>query len=754
MTRFVPWFLAATAFAWSAPLVLSPLAAQSRATATDVPVIPHESVPNFFKNPPGIYTGENMGIATSSRGTIYIYHRAYETRLFEYTPQGAFVREIGRNNYGFAFAHSVRVDAQDNIWAVDEGTDMLVKFSPAGKVLMTIGRREDPVAMLNNMPGGGSFHGRNEKYRFGRQTDVAFDQQGNIFVSDGYFDARVVKYDKNGRFVKAVGTRGNGNLQFNTPHSIATDFQGNVYVGDRGNARVQVLDNDLNWKTNYTNVGNPWAVCVSGGPGPKNPGKQYLYVSNSWPDSAPAAAAEFTGEVYKMELDGTIVGKFGRAGKALGEFATIHQLDCRDPDVIYTAEINNWRSQKILLKGGRESTVENSRSLDREDSEGGPGVFHSRLPTPSQTVPDIAFDTNADLLKTPNDLYVGEVAGVGANSKGQIFVYTRTGHPYATLGDNRTFSRGGSRLFQFDPTGKFVRELGQDVYGFNAAIGLRVDPQDNVWTIDAAANQVVKFDPEGRVALVLGRKPETISVRPAQPGGGRGGAAPGAQPAAAPPPGAATPPAAQGRGEPPPGAPPAPGRGGQGGRGGTPGAGTPGSSFNRPADVAWDSAGNIYVADGLGTTNRIAKFDKDGRFITHWGSTGAGPGQFNGVKALAVDAQGNVYAADMGNKRIQVFDSQGTFKSEFGNVGTPIAMCLTRGATPHLYISHAGDQNGMDDAAILKVQLDGKVVGKFGSAGKLPKEFGLANSIDCRNDPDLLIGEMTNWRVQKVALKR
>ena len=340
---------AAVSLAW--PQMATPVAAQSRATATNVPVIPHESVPNFFKNPPGIYTGENMGIATNSKGNIYIYHRANETRLFEYAPDGKFIREIGRGNYGFAFAHSVRVDAQDNIWAVDEGTDQLVKFSPDGnRVLMVIGRREDPVAMLGNMPGAGAFHGRNLKYRFGRQTDVAFDQQGNIFVSDGYNDARVVKYDKNGRFVKAVGTRGSGNLQFNTPHSIATDFQGNVYVGDRGNARVQVLDNDLNWKANYPNVGNPWGVCVSGGPGPKNPGKQYLFSTNSWPDSAPAAQAEYTGEVYKMELDGTIVGKFGRGGKALGEFSTIHQMDCRDPNVIFTAEINNWRSQKILLK--------------------------------------------------------------------------------------------------------------------------------------------------------------------------------------------------------------------------------------------------------------------------------------------------------------------------------------------------------------------------------------------------------------------
>src|SRR5438552_14438434 len=154
------------------------VSAQSRATATDVPVIPHEAVPNFFKNPPGIYTGENMGIATNSKGYIYIYHRANETRLFEYSPQGNFTREIGRHNYGFAFAHSVRVDAQDNIWAVDEGTDTIVKFSPEGKILMTIGRREDPIAELSNMPGNGVFHGRNAKYRFGRETEAARDGQG------------------------------------------------------------------------------------------------------------------------------------------------------------------------------------------------------------------------------------------------------------------------------------------------------------------------------------------------------------------------------------------------------------------------------------------------------------------------------------------------------------------------------------------------------------------------------------------------
>jgi hypothetical protein len=250
--------------------------------------------------------------------------------------------------------------------------------------------------------------------------------------------------------------------------------------------------------------------------------------------------------------------------------------------------------------------------------------------------------------------------------------------------------------------------------------------------------------------LVLGRKPETIGVRPATPGGG---GAPAGVPLPRPTvelsiPGVGA--AGTTQTQTAPGAPA--GTGNQPAR--APGSGIPGSGFNRPADVAWDRAGNIYVADGIGTNNRVAKFDKDGRFIKHWGSTGAGPSQFRGVKALALDAQGNVYVADAGNKRIQVFDGEGVFKSEFGNIGTPLALCMTRGATQHLYISHAGDDDGMEDAAIYKVTLDGKVVGKFGSAGKLPKQFGLANSIDCRNEHELLIGEMTNWRVQRVTLKK
>ena len=302
-------------------------------------------------------------------------------------------------------------------------------------------------------------------------------------------------------------------------------------------------------------------------------------------------------------------------------------------------------------------------------------------------VPEIAFDCDADLLKTPDNVFVGEVGGVGQNSKGQIFVYTRTGHPYATLGDNRTFYRNGSKLFQFDQTGKFVRELGQDVYGFNAAFGLRVDPQDNVWTIDQGASQVVKFDSEGqgrprpRTQARGDWRPAWSASRCTGTAGGGRGADPeggGAVVAVVPvvrrllPAVAAVVAEAVG--------------------GALPGSGTPGSTFNRPSDVAWDKAGNIYIADGMGgNVNRIAKFAKDGNFLKQWGSTGAEQGQFNGPKALAVDAQGNVYVLDSGNKRVQVFDGDGNFKSQFGNIGTPLTMCMTTGATQYLYISHSGD---------------------------------------------------------------
>ena len=348
-----------------------------------------------------------------------------------------------------------------------------------------------------------------------------------------------------------------------------------------------------------------------------------------------------------------------------------------------------------------------------------------------QPVPELNYDGNADLIQLPS---YGEVAGVATNSKGHVFVYARTGHGAATLGDERTFYHGGSRLFQFDQNGKYVKEIGQGVYAVNFAQQVRVDPQDNIWIVDSGSNQIVKFDPDGRYQLVLGRKPENINVRP-----GAGVPASGGMPAEA------------GRGE---GGRGGEGRGGFGGGRGAPGAGINGDTFNRPADVTWDRAGNIYVADGFGPNNRIAKFTKEGDFVKTWGQTGSAQGQFNQIRGIASDANGNVYVADAGNRRIQVFTGDGAFKSQIMNVGTPQAICISGGATQYLYSSNSNEPENMERGEIYKVRLTGEVVGRFGQAGKLPRQFGMVNAIDCRTENDLWVGEVWNWRAQKVTLKR
>src|ERR1700730_13076871 len=128
-------------------------------------------------------------------------------------------------------------------------------------------------------------------------------------------------------------------------------------------------------------------------------------------------------------------------------------------------------------------------------------------PAIAQTAPEIGYDA-ANPLNLPDDIYLGEVGGVATNSKGDIFVYTRTGHPAISLGGARAFAHGGSRLFQFDRTGKFWREIGQGLYGFLFAQQVRIDPQDNIWVVDQMAYIVIKFDPNAQVALLLGRKAE------------------------------------------------------------------------------------------------------------------------------------------------------------------------------------------------------------------------------------------------------
>ena len=331
------------------------------------PVIRFDSVPDPLKLPDNLYLGEVSGIAVNSKEHVFVLTRgnttgpayaAAATQLLEFGPDGKYLREIGHNLYAWSFAHMVKVDRHDNIWVTDKGSDMVIKFTPEGRVAMVFGRKQEasdeetgplkhPNPPLPAEPG-----------RFRQVTDVAFDAADDTFISDGYINSRVAKVDKNGNWLKSWGERGNGPGQFNTPHSIAVDANGNVYVADRGNHRIQVFDGDGNYlrqividvpvppdaKPAIGNIpseaqragtfapGSPWTICITPGP------NQVLYSADAYP-----------GRIYKLSLDGKVLGVLGTSGKQLKQFGWVHELACPSENTLFVAELLNWRVQKLLL---------------------------------------------------------------------------------------------------------------------------------------------------------------------------------------------------------------------------------------------------------------------------------------------------------------------------------------------------------------------------------------------------------------------
>ena len=302
-----------------------PMGAQAPAPA---PEIPYE-FSNPLRLPPDLNLGEAAGVAVNSKGHIFVYHRGAHTQLLEFDGDGKLLREIGRDLYGFTFAHAVRIDKDDNIWCVDEGSNMVIEFNPEGHVILLLGRK--PEAVEGSAPARAEVPPARDN-SFNRPTDIAWDAAGNAYISDGYNNSRVAKVDKDGNWVKSWGKRGTEPGEFHTPHSIATDARGNVYVGDRENSRIQVFDGDGKFLKQFTNVGAPWAICITPGP------KQALYSADARP-----------GRIYKMDLDGNILGVLGKAGKRPGQFGWVHEMACPSENVLFVGEILNWRVQKLVL---------------------------------------------------------------------------------------------------------------------------------------------------------------------------------------------------------------------------------------------------------------------------------------------------------------------------------------------------------------------------------------------------------------------
>jgi hypothetical protein len=350
-------------------LVLFFLTGSLLSQQTTIHEIKYRSVPDFLKLPTNMYLGEVAGVAVNSKRHIFVLSRgdtsgpafgASATQLLEFGPDGRFIREIGHNLYAWSFAHTVKIDKNDNIWVTDKGSDMIVKFTPAGRVLMVLGRKPEAADETAHPLGHPNPPLPPIDGMFRQVTDVIWDPAGNIFISDGYINSRIAKFDKNGNWVKSWGEPGSQPGQFNVPHSIAADAQGNVYVADRGNRRIQVFDGDGNFLRQITidvpfdpnarpPIGNkpdltkdtgrktqwpgaPWAICITPGP------HQVLFSSDSYP-----------GRVYKLSLEGKVLGVLGESGKQLKQFGWIHEIACPSENELYVGELLNWRVQKLLL---------------------------------------------------------------------------------------------------------------------------------------------------------------------------------------------------------------------------------------------------------------------------------------------------------------------------------------------------------------------------------------------------------------------
>jgi hypothetical protein len=347
------------------------------ALAADVapPPIAFDAV-DFLKPPADMHLGEIAGVAVNKQGHVFVFQRgntsgpaygAAASQLLEFGRNGRLVREIGKNLYAWSYSHAVRVDPEGNIWAVDKGSNMVIKFNPAGRVEMVFGRKPE-ASDANARPLEHVSPPRPPvEGQFREVTDIAWDSTGAAYISDGYINSRVAKVGKDGRWLKSWGSPGSEPGQFNTLHSIASDAQDRIYVADRGNRRIQVFDTEgkllsiikidvpspadaptaigarpQQGPSGYAAAagtmlpGAPWAICITPS---QASGQQYLYVADAWP-----------GRVYKLTLDGEVLGWLGGSGKQLKQFGWIHEIACPSENELYVAELLNWRLQKLTLR--------------------------------------------------------------------------------------------------------------------------------------------------------------------------------------------------------------------------------------------------------------------------------------------------------------------------------------------------------------------------------------------------------------------
>ncbi len=267
--------------------------------------------PDWPRLPAGWTFEETPGVAVDAREHVFVFHRG-KNSIIEFDKSGKVVRTWGDGV--FVRPHGLRFDNEGNLWAADDQGHIVVKMDALGRVRMVLGRKNNKGETNDT---------------FNRPTDLAFTASGDFYVSDGYGNSRVVKFNKEGKFIRAWGKKGAGEGEFNLPHAVAVDKRGRVYVGDRENHRMQIFDGDGKFLAQWKHVGSPWGIVITE--------DQSIFMCDG-----------HNNRILKLNLDGEILGVLGSPGKLPGQLDYSHHMAVGPSGSIYVAEIKNWRVQKFI----------------------------------------------------------------------------------------------------------------------------------------------------------------------------------------------------------------------------------------------------------------------------------------------------------------------------------------------------------------------------------------------------------------------
>jgi DNA-binding beta-propeller fold protein YncE len=275
------------------------------------PELPHRVVKDWPQLPEGWVLGETSGVDVDKNDNVWVYNRGPHP-LIQFDKSGKMLRAFPE--MPIKSSHGVRVDPEGNIWTVDVKGHQVLKWTPTGKLLMVLGRGA----------------GTNEtKDAYNEPTGVAFASNGDVYISDGYVNSRVVRINREGIYQSHWGRKGTGDGEFNLVHDVALDGRGRVYVADRTNGRVQVFDAGGKFINKWTDVGHPWGI---------------YYVAK---ENALYMCDGEANRIVRLNMEGQITGVLSSYGKVPGKLDFAHNIAVDSTGNIYVAEIKNWRVQKF-----------------------------------------------------------------------------------------------------------------------------------------------------------------------------------------------------------------------------------------------------------------------------------------------------------------------------------------------------------------------------------------------------------------------